>query len=280
MKHFIKVVLILSIISLSFVTPVQTLSAEGQAIIDENGVQLTQTPSKVDGMINLSGNTSKEKIKLLVTKDTYQEWFDINLDKGKFNKNIWLTEGKGTYEISVMVNLEGRKYTYGPTVKIENTIDVNRFIVPTKDIDSDDKDIADFAKRLTKLSKNDRDKAKNLYNWVTKNIKYDYDKYRNQLAGNYGDVYGASNTFKTKKGVCYDYATLIAAFGRSIGMQVKVIRGDFKSGTRSEYHAWNEIYISEEDKWINLDATFGYALNKNYFDNADFLKDHIKIDEL
>lgn len=280
MKHFIKVFLILSIISFSIVAPVQTLSAESQSFINENGVQVTQIPSKVEGMISLTGSTTKEKIKVLVVKNSYQEWFDIILDKGKFSKNIWLTEGKGIYDISIMVNIEGRKYTYGPTQKIENTVDINRFTVPTKDIESDDSDIADLARRLTKLSNNDRDKAKNIYNWVAKNIKYDYGKYRNQLSGNYGDVYGASNTYKTKKGVCYDYATLVAAMGRSIGMQVKVIRGDFKSATRSEYHAWNEIYLSEEDKWINLDATFGYALDKSYFDNADFLKDHIKIDEL
>lgn len=279
MNRFIKVVLILSIISLSLFTPIQALYAEGQSFLTENGVSFAKLPVKVEGKVTIAGETSNKKIKALVVKDTYQEWFEINLDKGKFDKDIWLTEGKGTYEITIMVNIEGRKYSYGPSTKVENIADVNRFLVPVKDVDSNDKSINDLAARLTRLSENDRDRAKNLYNWVTKNIKYDYDKYRRQLAGNYDDVYGALNTIKTKKGVCYDFATLYAAMGRSLGMQVKVVRGNFKSGSRLEYHAWNEVYLSEEDKWIKLDATFGYALNKNYFDNKDFDKDHIKIDE-
>ncbi len=278
MNRFIKAVLILSIISLSIFAPIKTLNAGGQ-FITENGVSFTQLPSKVEGKIDVSGETSKQKIKILVVKGSYQEWFDITLNKGKFAKEIWLTEGKGIYDVTIMINLEGRKYTYGPSAKVENTTEVNRFLVPTKDIESNDKSINDLAIRLTKFSKTDNDRAKNIYNWVTKNIKYDYEKYRRQLSGDYSDIYGAVSTLETKKGVCYDYATLVAALGRSIGLQVKVVRGNFKSGTRLEYHAWNEIYLSEENKWIKLDATFGYALNKNYFNNNDFDNDHIKIDE-
>ena len=96
----------------------------------------------------------------------------------------------------------------------------------------------------------------------------------------YSDVYGAINTFKTKKGVCYDFSTLFAAMSRSIGLETKVIRGNYVSGKRQEYHAWNEIYLKDEGKWIKLDSTFGYALNKDYFDNPDFDDDHVKIDEL
>ncbi len=280
MKRLIKFFLILTITSLSTVTPFQVSNADEPILIVENGVSLTKLPSQVDGKIHISGQTSKQKIKALIIKDTYQEWFDIDLENGKFNEDIWLTEGKGQYEVNIMVNLEDRKYTYGPKINVENVSDVNRFLVPTKDVESDDPGISDLAKRLTRLSKTDRDKARNLYNWITRNIKYDYDKYRRQLANDYTDIYGATNTFKTKKGVCYDFSTLFAAMSRSIGLETKVIRGNYVSGKRQEYHAWNEIYLKDEGKWIKLDSTFGYALNKNYFDNKDFDDDHVKIDEM
>ncbi|MDP4181071.1 MAG: transglutaminase-like domain-containing protein [Bacillota bacterium] len=279
MSRFIKFFLIFSIISLFTFTPFQISNAEGNSIV-ENGVTLTKISSQVNGKITLSGQTSNAKIKALVIKDSYQEWFDINLQNGKFNESIWFTEGKGNYEVDIMVNLEGRKYTYGPKVTVENVSDVNKFLVPTKDVESDYPGISDLAKRLTRLSKTDRDKAKNIYNWITRNIKYDYDKYRRQLANDFSDNYGALNTFKTKKGVCYDFSTLYAALGRSIGLETKVIRGNYVSGKRQEYHAWNEVYLADENKWINLDSTFGYALGKNYFDNSDFVNDHVKIDEM
>jgi len=44
-------------------------------------------------------------------------------------------------------------------------------------------------------------------------------------------------------------------------------------------HAWNEIYISEENKWIPVDSTFGASMRSNYFDNNDFYKDHEKLEE-
>jgi len=280
MNRFFKLFLVLTITSLFTVAPFQVSNADEPILISENGVSLIKTPSKADGKITISGQTTNKKIKALIIKDTYQEWFDIDLANGKFNKDIWLTEGKGQYEVNIMVNLEDRKYTYGPKLYIENVTDVNRFLVPTKDIDSNDPAISDLAKRLTRLSKTDRDKARNIYNWITRNIKYDYTKYRNQLANDYSDVYGAVNTIKTKKGVCYDFSTLFAAMSRSIGLEAKVIRGNYVSGKRQEYHAWNEIYLKDEGKWIKLDSTFGYALNKDYFDNSDFDDDHVKIDEL
>lgn len=280
MNRLIKFFLILTITSLFSVTPFQVSNADEPILIAENGVSVTKIPSQVDGKIHISGQTTKQKIKALIVKDTYQEWFDIDLENGKFNEDIWLTEGKGQYEVNIMVNLEDRKYTYGPKINVENVSDVNRFLVPTKDVESDDPGISDLAKRLTRLSKTDRDKARNLYNWITRNVKYDYDKYRRQLANDYTDVYGATNTFKTKKGVCYDFSTLFAAMSRSIGLEAKVIRGNYVSGKRQEYHAWNEIYLKDEGKWIKLDSTFGYALNKNYFDNKDFDDDHVKIDEM
>jgi len=71
-----------------------------------------------------------------------------------------------------------------------------------------------LAKELTKDAKTDREKAQKIYNWVVKNIKYDYDKYLRQLNKNYDNAYGALNTLETGKGVCYDFSALVAALGR------------------------------------------------------------------
>jgi len=250
-----------------------------QEYINSNGVFLQMVPTVLEGKITLTGETARSLIKIIVIKDETQRWYDVKLEDGKFNEEIWFIDGIGEYQVSVLVHKEGRRYTFGPTVHVQNTVDVNRFLVPTLHVESNNEKIITLAKEITKDSRTDIEKAKSIYDWVTANIVYDYKKYIRQINNNYDNVYGALNTLETKTGVCYDYAALVAALGRASGLQVKMIKGNFKSTYRNELHAWNEIYISEEDKWITVDSTFGASMQSNYFDNKDFYKNHEKLEE-
>lgn len=250
-----------------------------QEYINSNGVFLQMVPTVLEGKITLTGETARSLIKIIVIKDETQRWYDVKLEDGKFNEEIWFIDGIGEYQVSVLVHKEGRRYTFGPTVHVQNTVDVNRFLVPTLHVESNNEKIITLAKEITKDSRTDIEKAKSIYDWVTANIVYDYKKYIRQINNNYDNVYGALNTLETKTGVCYDYAALVAALGRASGLQVKIIKGNFKSTYRNELHAWNEIYISEEDKWITVDSTFGASMQSNYFDNKDFYKNHEKLEE-
>ncbi|MBM7615052.1 transglutaminase-like domain-containing protein [Alkaliphilus hydrothermalis] len=232
-----------------------------------------------EGVVNLWGTTSHEKIKILIKYKDINKWLEVELQEGKFNERFWLTEGKGSYEIIMMIHKEDRKYSYGPRLNIENEADVNPFLVPITHIESDNEDIIEMATTITQHFNNDTDKAKAIFNWVTGNIKYDYDKYHDQLNSNYNHQYGALNTLKTKTGVCYDFATLTAALGRGIGLQVKVVEGLGVTDEFSGLHAWNEVYISEENRWISLDTTFSALSSKDWFDNQDFNDYHVKSKE-
>lgn len=279
MKLF-KVVLIIVTILLININFTNYSSALNSNIITENGVTIDILPENVNGSVTIKGSTWKDKLKILIIKDKLQLWYDVNLNEdGTFNEEIYLINGTGGYQVSVLVHLFGRTYSFGPTVNVNNTIEVNRFIVPTKHVESNHNEIILLAKKITKGLNTDREKAKYIYDWVCNNISYDYDKYLKQVNNNYDNAYGALNTLLTKKGVCYDFSTLLAALGRASGLQVKVIKGDFITNTSRELHAWNEIYISEENKWINVDSTFGYALRINYFDNKNFFSDHEKLEE-
>ena len=279
MKKFIKHLIALSIIIVVSLNLGLFVNAAELETIESNGIVLQKLPSQVDGKITLSGQTDKSLIKILIVKDEKQLWYDVKLNNGRFNEEIWFIDGKGTYQVSILIHKVERTYTFGLTVDVENTSDVNRFLVPTKHVESNDQEIVSLASEITEGANSDMDKAKKIYEWVVTNIKYDYGKYAKQLNKNFDNDYGAVNTLKTRTGVCYDYSTLVAALGRAAGMQVKVVKGNYKSSYREELHAWNEIYLSGEDRWINLDSTFGYSLGKDYFDNRDFYEDHIKIDE-
>jgi len=270
---------VLAIVITFCFTPVQASSAQTTSSIISNGVVLYKPPQSVDGKVVVAGNTSKAKIKVIVSKDDVSTWYDVNLVNGTYNEEIWLIDGKGKYKISVVIHEYDRVYSYGPIVEVNNTIDVNRFLVPSKHVESNNEEIIELAKKITQNLTTSKEKAKAIYDWVAQNIEYDYDKYLKQLNNNFDNEYGALNTLRTGKGVCYDYSTLVAALGRAVGLQVKVIKGNFVNPYRNELHAWNEIYIPEENRWINVDATFAYSLGTNYFDNSDFYKDHEKISE-
>jgi transglutaminase/protease-like cytokinesis protein 3 len=110
------------------------------------------------------------------------------------------------------------------------------------------------AVQLTKKAKSDREKAKILYSWVGSNIKYDDDKAKKVLKGD-----------DTR-----DKACLYVAMARAINLKIRLIGGQVFDGEKYGGHAWNQVYLKEENKWINVDSTFYES--GNYFDSNLFDK--------
>jgi hypothetical protein len=133
-------------------------------------------------------------------------------------------------------------------------------------------EINEFAKNIVYGHSAVKEKANILYNWVGKNINYDYNKADKVLNNNFDIKSGAITTFKTKKGICFDYSCLYAAMCRAVGIKVRLITGKGFNGTSWVSHAWNQIYLLDEERWANVDCTFyNYA---DYFDNNSFDLDH------
>ncbi|WP_410772037.1 transglutaminase domain-containing protein [Fontibacillus sp. BL9] len=142
-------------------------------------------------------------------------------------------------------------------------------------IDADiPQDIGQAAAKITESAKNDEDKARLLYDWVGSRVTYDYDKVEDyEKNGNWREQ-TPQMTFDSKRGVCIDYSRLYAVMARSQGLQVKVVTGLGYDG-RGGYgpHAWNEVYLSEKEKWVPLDST--WAGSGNWFNPPAFSETHI-----
>lgn len=135
-------------------------------------------------------------------------------------------------------------------------------------------DIGQAAVQITDGAKTDEEKARRLYDWVGSRVTYDYDKVEDyEKNGNWREQ-TPQNTFDTKRGVCIDYSRLYAVMARSVGLQVKVVTGLGYDG-RGGYgpHAWNEVYLSEKEKWVPLDST--WASSGDWFNPAAFGETHI-----
>lgn len=136
-------------------------------------------------------------------------------------------------------------------------------------------DVVNAAKSVTEGKSDDEAKARALYDWVGSRIEYDHDKVRAyEEQGDWWEQ-DPEHTFTTRRGVCIDYSRLYAAMARAVNLDVKVITGLGYDG-RGGYgpHAWNEVYLAEEERWVLLDST--WASSGDWFDTPDFSDTHIK----
>jgi transglutaminase-like putative cysteine protease len=137
-------------------------------------------------------------------------------------------------------------------------------------------DIAAAANEITASAQNDEEKAKALYRWVGTRVRYDWEKVRMYEEERIWKEQTPEDTFESRLGVCIDYSRLYAVMARSVGLQVKVVTGlgyDGKGGYGP--HAWNEVYLPEEDRWAPLDSTW-VSSGGNWFDPPDFDKTHLR----
>jgi len=118
--------------------------------------------------------------------------------------------------------------------------------------------IASLSAYLTMPAKDDVEKARAIYRWITENISYDVVAF---LSGNYGDQ-TAEGVLASRWGVCEGYARLFEALARHAGLEVVTIGGWAKGFTfvlgdlaQEKNHAWNAIRIG--GGWYLLDSTWG-----------------------
>ena len=151
------------------------------------------------------------------------------------------------------------------TVTYYNGITLEEGVASNKQID-------EKAVILTKNDKTEREKAKDLYIWIGSNINYDNEKAKSIMQKSVKDKSGAIETFESRKGICFDYSCLFTAMAKAINLKSRIIVGEAYNGEEFISHAWNQVYLADENKWINVDSTF-YS-GGNYFDSDKFAEDH------
>ncbi len=108
------------------------------------------------------------------------------------------------------------------------------------------KDLQELANELSRDAMTDEECVQMFYRWVIENIAYDYA---------YDGIYqheNISNTLRTRKGICFDYAMLFAAMCRSQGIHCYVVDGYVK-GNPSAQHSWNRVFYG--NSWWDVDTT-------------------------
>jgi transglutaminase-like putative cysteine protease len=189
---------------------------------------------------------------------------DLKYDYDLFGREDFeyfpLQLGNGDYKVLVFENITGNRYRQvkarSMKAEIKNPLDVYKASIQTVNWDPEMK-IIKKASELTKGLKTDKQKITAIYNFVIDTFSYDYDKINNIEITYIPDI---EKIYEEKSGICYDYSAVLAAMLRSQDIPAKLIKGytDLVKG----YHAWNEVYLAEEDRWLVIDSTYDSGLKK------------------
>lgn len=228
------------------ITPVASgtlVQKTDKAIIDYSNTQ--------DGyvMVQFTGS-STVKLKAQV-KGPSGVTYTYDLTPGKW-ATFSLSDGNGSYKVTVFQNVTGTKYatvtsaTFTASMKDEFA----PFLLPNQYVDYANNAAKTMAKakELLKGKTDELEKVKAVYDYVVNNLTYDKEKAASVQSG-YLPV--LDNVLAAKKGICFDYASLMAGMLRSQGVPCKLIVG--YAGTA--YHAWINVY-SAETGWIDAAIYF------------------------
>lgn len=131
----------------------------------------------------------------------------------------------------------------------------------------EDEEIQALAKRLAT--------PKSIYNFVTNNLNYNYDRVRPNVTR-----YGAKKALANPdEAICIEFTDLFIALARAAGIPAREVNGyaytenpeiQPLSLVADVLHAWPEYYHSEKNVWIPIDPTWGSTTGGvDFFEKLD-----------
>lgn len=233
-----------------------------------NDKALVDYSNSSEGYISVCwGETGKRvKLRMICGDKTY----DHDVAGGGVTEYFPVSCGSGTYKVQIYEQTEGDKYAKSLETEFSVSLrsETSPFLYPNKYVYfAQDSDSVRKAAELCAGKNDEIEKLAAIFVWITDNVTYD-----TQLAATVKSGYtpDPDSVLKKKSGICYDYASLVAAMTRSQGIPTRLVVG---YAADNIYHAWNEVW-TDETGWITpelllskkgyniVDATF-YAGSSN-----------------
>ena len=166
-----------------------------------------------------------------------------------------LTEGNGKYTVQVMENTSSNRYAlaYSCTVDLKLRDAALPYLYSNQFVNftADSKTAAKAKELMAGAGSDTLSKVKVVFDYVVDNFTYDYDRAASVQSGYLPVV---DSVLAAKKGICFDYAAVMAAMLRSQNVPCRLVVG--YAGTT--YHAWINVYSPEQgwlDQVIYFDGT-------------------------
>lgn len=249
----------------------------GSNIIGETTVDIDVSFAQ-DGYINVTYKGDASRTRLIIsTPQNLSYTYDLYKDRCD---TFPLTGESGTYNVGVYEQISGNDYSilFNDDFEASITNEFSPYLYPNQYVQFDEstKAVA-LASDLSFSANNDLDVVTNVYNYVISHITYDYDK-ADSVESTYVPV--VDDTLASGKGICFDFASLMASMLRSQGIPTRLEIGY----AGDVYHAWISTYIKDIG-WVNgiiefnghdwelMDPTFATTTSekklKNYIGEGD-----------
>ncbi len=210
--------------------------------------------------VKYSGGSKRVKFRYVCGDKTYN--FDVPVNGTVVY--LPLSCGSGQYSFYVFENIEGNTYStlLSESVNININDNITPYTYPNQFVSFvKSSECVKKAAELCAGKTGTIDKISAVFLYISDNITYDYDLASTVKSGYIPDP---DKTLKSKKGICFDYASLMSAMLRSQGIPTRLVIG---YASPNIYHAWNEVY-TEQTGWITpelLMSNRGYNLTDATF---------------
>ncbi len=211
--------------------------------------------------------------RILVNADDISVRYTFQLNNSGRYEIIPLTEGSGSYTVTVLKVTSAGKGTaiFKQSLSVNIADSFRPFLSPNQFcMYSASSNCVALASKLCG-GKDEIGKTAAIYDYVINNIRYVSTA---ENAAN-GYIPNPDSILASKGGICFDYASLMAAMLRSQKIPTRVVVG-YAGET---YHAWISVYITgsgwidgyiyfDGNKWNRMDPTFAASAT----DEADYKK--------
>lgn len=224
-------------------------------------------------MIDYHGSNNKVKIQLSIpnvdTPYTYDKYTGYEV--------FPLTGGNGTYKIKVFENITDSKYAqiFSQDFEVVLENEYLPFLYPNQYVNfTTETQAVAVGQEVVKKSSTDLEAVQAVYHYIVNTIEYDYNKAKEIQNGNITQyVPDVDKTLKQKKGICFDYAALMATMLRSQNIPTKLQIGYVISNKNEGiYHAWIGVYIKDIgwiDNLIQFDGKSWKILDPTFASDKD-----------
>lgn len=192
-------------------------------------------------MIKYTGDNGK--IKVQITKGTT---YTYDLNARESYEVFPLTEGNGSYSVKVFENITGNQYAqaFSQTLEVVLANEFTPFLYPNQYVNfNQSSNAVAVSDQLSQGAADPMEIVTSIYHYVVDNLIYDYEKAKTVQSGYLPNV---DVTLAEKKGICFDYASLMTAMLRAQDIPTKLVIGY----TGQLYHAWISVYLPEQG-WID-----------------------------
>jgi len=224
-------------------TAVQVLEpAKGSASIGNDVINIDYSNSS-DGYIIVyyTGDSSKTKFQLTGSD---QVTYTYNLQTGQ-ETVLPLSSDSGEYTVTLFESLGNDQYStsFSDVISVDLQNKFGPFLYPNQYVNFTKDTIAvKKAAELVSGTTCELEAVSKVYGYVVDNVVYDKEEAENVESSYLPSV---DEVLSTGKGICFDYAALMAAMLRSQGIPTRLEIGYAKDA----YHAWISVYTKDQG-WI------------------------------